>query len=143
MGQFFHCGLGSFGLLGGKFADGGEESRINRASIEEECTEYLEDASFVSGIDGIGVVGQEGVLGFGPVGGLLPGVWGVFWFGRGGMLEALEGAVDTGWHGNVTRACDVVAPFESESAVVAGAGPIRAQFVLGCEGGEEVVGVVA
>ena len=134
-----HGSLGAVGLLGGKRADGGEEGRIDGSGVEEEGSEDFLHAFGVFGVKGGRGVGSRGVLRFGSVVGLLPGVRSVLGPCRGWMLEALEGAFDVPWHGNVTGTVDVV-PLDCEAAILASF-PVFGDFVELVEGEQQVVHV--
>jgi len=70
--------LGAVGLLQGQSTEGNQHGGVYCVGIVEEDTNDLLDRFVVSSIECSGVVWFGGVLEFGTIGGVLPGVWGMF-----------------------------------------------------------------
>jgi hypothetical protein len=93
--------------------DGGKECVINDASVKEKRSENLENALFVSSIEGGDIVGKKGKWDFGSVIRLLPRIWGMLWFdGRG--IESAERMLNISGHGHVPSLC-IVIPLEGRA----------------------------
>jgi len=62
----------------------------------------------LSSIEGCSGVGFRGILGFGTIGGVLPGVGGMFGAAGAVVMEVEEGAVNIAWHGEVNSAVGII-----------------------------------
>ena len=140
MGDGFHGGFGSFGLLRCDGANSSEHGGVDGASIEEEGSEDFLDSFGVGGVEGRRGVFHGGILGRRTIIRLDPGVRGMLWVGRCRMLKSLEGAFDVARDGDVAGSVNVVKS-ERESAVLLGV-PIDAGGVQQSQSVQEVLGVV-
>lgn len=98
-------------MFSGKFPDGVKERVINAASVKEKRSKNLENALFVSSIEGGDIVGKKGKWDFGSVIRLLPRIWGMLWFDGRGILESAERMLNISGHGHVPSLC-IVIPLE-------------------------------
>ncbi len=75
--------------------------------VKKDTNDFLYKFA-IGSIEGCSVVGFRGILGFGTIGGVLPGVGGMFGAAGVVVMEAEEGAVDIAWHGEVDGVVGII-----------------------------------
>ena len=105
-----------------------EHGGINVDGSIEECADYL-----LHKVDGLwgklgGGVGVVGVLDFGAVGGGIPGMRGILWERRLGVLELVQRFLKVIGHGNVASPSRLI-PLDVDTTEQ-GAGPTHRDGVL-------------